>query len=94
VVAVSDTRRPTATIKKSRQYRKAFMRLPEIIQQKARRQERRLARDHTHPGLQARKLQGQKNLWEARVDDRYRLTFERHGSVICLRDVGSHDIYP
>lgn len=44
-----------------------------------------------HPSLQAKPVQGVKDIWEARVDLSYRMTFERQGNTLILRNVDNHD---
>jgi mRNA-degrading endonuclease RelE of RelBE toxin-antitoxin system len=47
----------------------------------------------SHPSLHAKKIQGVSDIWEARVTDAYRLTFEiAEGGILRLRRVGTHDI--
>jgi len=50
-----------------------------------------LATDISYPSLRVKKLQGTKGIWEARVSRSLRLTFELHGDLIILRNVGAHD---
>jgi len=44
-----------------------------------------------HPGLPTRRMEGRKNVWEARPSKRLRMTFEMAGEVIVTRNVGEHD---
>ena len=44
-----------------------------------------------HPGLRVKKMQGGKDIWEARVSKRLRVTFEMSGEIIFMRNVGEHD---
>jgi mRNA-degrading endonuclease RelE of RelBE toxin-antitoxin system len=74
-------------------FTEAYTRLPRRIQRKVDRQLHYLARDITHPGLRVRKMIHMNGIWEARVDHRYRLTFELLDGKIYLRTVGRHDIY-
>ena len=51
-----------------------------------------LLSDNTrYPGLRVKKMEGRKNIWEARPSDRLRMTFEMTEGVILLRNVGEHD---
>jgi mRNA-degrading endonuclease YafQ of YafQ-DinJ toxin-antitoxin module len=52
---------------------------------------RLLAGDPRHPGLRVKKMQGTEHIWEARASRTLRLTFEMHGDLIILRNVGAHD---
>ena len=45
-----------------------------------------------HPSLKARKMEGYKNVWEARVNSGYRFTYiMEKGGIATLRQVGPHD---
>ena len=74
-------------------FNSAYRQLPTHIRHKVDRQIQTLVSNFTHPGLRARKMIHMGGIWEARVDRHYRFTFERDGSVILLRTVGTHDIY-
>jgi mRNA-degrading endonuclease RelE of RelBE toxin-antitoxin system len=72
---------------------KLYSRLPPPIRKKVDRQLITLVRDIQHPGLNARKMMGHADIWEMRVDEHYRMTFEIAGDTIILRKVGTHEIY-
>jgi len=44
-----------------------------------------------HPGLRVKRMEGRKNIWEARPSKRLRMTFEMSGEIIFMRNVGEHD---
>jgi mRNA interferase RelE/StbE len=44
-----------------------------------------------HPGLRARRLSGHQDIFYARVDRNHRMTYERRGDLLVLRNVGLHD---
>jgi mRNA interferase RelE/StbE len=50
-----------------------------------------LAGDMRHPGLRVKKVQGTRDIWEARASQSLRLTFEIHEDLLILRNVGPHD---
>lgn len=50
-----------------------------------------LADDIRHPGLRVKKVQGTRDIWEARASHSLRLTFEIHEDLLILRNVGPHD---
>jgi len=52
----------------------------------------RLFNDPTHPGLRVHKMRGQGGVWEAYIDKGNRLTFERDGDLIRLRNNCNHDM--
>jgi len=72
-------------------FKKLYRNLPASIRRKALRQIRRIAKNPHHPSLQIKKMKGTADIWEARVDLQYRMTFERQGDRIFLRVIGNHD---
>lgn len=44
-----------------------------------------------HPSLRVKKMEGRKNIWEARPSKRLQMTFEMSGEAILMRNVGEHD---
>ena len=52
---------------------------------------RLLMSDLRHPGLRVKNMDGTDRIWEARVSRSIRLTFEMHGELLMLRNVGPHD---
>jgi mRNA-degrading endonuclease RelE of RelBE toxin-antitoxin system len=45
-----------------------------------------------HPSLKIKKMQDPRNIWEGRITEGYRFTFQVEGEVCILRRLGSHDI--
>ncbi len=52
-----------------------------------------LAEDPRHPGLQTKKIQGlgDREIFEARLDQRIRFTFQIQGDVLILRNIDDRD---
>jgi mRNA interferase RelE/StbE len=50
-----------------------------------------LVENPRHPSLRVKRVQGTDRIWEARASLSIRLTFEMHGELIVLRNVGVHD---
>lgn len=44
-----------------------------------------------HPSLRVEKMEGRKDIWEARASKRLRMTFEMAGETIVMRNVGEDD---
>jgi len=72
-------------------FKKAYRKLPADIQDKIDKHIDILAGDFRHPSLHTKKMKGKDGIWEVRVDDFYRLTFEIIDDTIFLRIVGNHD---
>jgi mRNA-degrading endonuclease RelE of RelBE toxin-antitoxin system len=78
-------------IRRSRRFNKAFLKLPPHVQDKVLKALELLDADFRHPGLRTKRIKGSDDIFEARVDRHYRLTYERQGDVLILRNVGAHD---
>jgi mRNA-degrading endonuclease YafQ of YafQ-DinJ toxin-antitoxin module len=80
---------------RSERFKRAFRSLPKEAQSKTVRALRLLAEDPFYPSLVVKKIQGFADVWEARVDIKYRMTFqyEKQGdeAVCILRNVDNHD---
>ena len=61
---------------RSDRFKRAFQALPKEIQKKAGRALRLMAEDMHYPALVVKKVQGYPGVWEARLDNKYRLTFQ------------------
>ena len=72
-------------------FRKAYRKLPTNIQDKAKKALRFLDEDPRHPSLRVRKIQGTDDIFEARIDRKYRLSFQFSGDDKILRNVDNHD---
>lgn len=73
-------------------FKKANENLPEHLKKKVIKALEFLAQDPRYPGLQTKPIQGAKGIYEARVDQTYRMTYERlPGDVLRMRVVGKHD---
>ena len=73
-------------------FRKGYANLPPEIKKKTKKALRLLAENPRHPSLRSKSIEGAKGIYEARVDRKYRFTYERlHGDVLRLRVVGKHD---
>ncbi|SLM32376.1 conserved hypothetical protein [Desulfamplus magnetovallimortis] len=71
-----------------RQYRK----LPQQIQETTDKQLGLLLSNPEHPSLNVKKMQGLKEIWEARITSSYRCTFQKDDESYYLRNIGTHDI--
>jgi len=69
----------------------AIRNLTPFIQRKVDQKIRLLETNWLHPSLHTKKIKGQEDIWEMRVDQKYRATFEMKGDIIILRVVGDHD---
>jgi len=68
-----------------------YTRLPIAIRNKVDKALRLLDNDFRHPGLRSHPVEKAPGIFEACVDDKYRMTFERKGVTFILRNVDNHD---
>ena len=73
-------------------FKRRYRDLPQEIQERVRAQLELLLLNPRHPSLRSKKMQGTVRIWELRVTQGYRLTFQIEGDVYVLRTVGTHDI--
>ena len=79
-------------IKTSPRFKKAFKNLTPDMQAKVIKTLQFLAENPRHPSLQTKPIQGLQGIYEARVDQSYRLTYQRlPNDILLLRIVGKHD---
>ena len=71
-----------------RDYRK----LPQRIQKTADKQLELLLTNRNHPSLNIKKMQDPRNIWEGRVTESYRFTFQIKEDTYIMRKIGTHDI--
>ena len=65
--------------------------LPLAIRKKVKKAMRLLDADFRYPGLRSHTVQGSPGIFEAYVDAKYRMTFERRGDTFIMRNVDNHD---
>jgi len=75
----------------TRRFRRAYRKLSPEDRKRVNRALRRIAKDPRHPGLQVKRMQGTRGIWEARASRSLRITFEMEGDALVLRNVGRHD---
>ncbi len=78
-------------IKYSPRFAQQYGRLPVTMQRKADKALSLLNADFRHPGLRSHPVEGTQGIFEAYVDAKYRMTFERHGDTFVMRNIDNHD---
>jgi mRNA interferase RelE/StbE len=79
-------------IETTEHFEQDFLRLPPELQKKVLKALRLLAENPRHPSLQTKPIQGARGLYEARIDQSYRMTYQRlPNDVLLLRAAGKHD---
>ncbi len=70
---------------------KQYKSMPRVIQKKIEKTLLLMDKNFRHPGLKSRPIEGAPGIYEARVDDKYRVTYQRNGDKLILRNVDNHD---
>ena len=79
-------------LRASERFLVAQERLPDRIYKKLEKALSLLAANPRHPSLQTKRIKGRADIYEARVDQAYRLTYHRlPNDNLELRTVGRHD---
>lgn len=84
--------------RRSSEFKKAYQELPEHIQEKVKKAFALFKENPQHPSLGTKKIKGREGIWEGRVNQFYRFTFEyiedsASGETTCLfRMIGRHEI--
>ncbi|MDD4924587.1 MAG: hypothetical protein PHF74_07150 [Dehalococcoidales bacterium] len=68
-----------------------YARLPTAIQNKVDKALRLLDNDFRHTGLRSHPVERAPGIFEAYVDDKFRMTYERKGDTFIIRNVDNHD---
>ena len=72
-------------------FKKAYKSLPEEAKVRVQETLRTLAVNFRYPSLQAKKIKGAQDIWEARVSLDCRITLQMVKDYFILRNVGRHD---
>ncbi len=79
-------------IETTERFEQDFVRLPPEIQKKVLKALRLLAENPRHPSLQTKPIQGARGLYEARIDQSYRMTYQRMpNDKLLIRTAGKHE---
>lgn len=77
---------------RAERFKKDFKRLPRDIQQKVPTTLERFVSNPRHPSFHTKKMEGVHDIWELRVTQGYRITFQFVQEGALLRRIGTHDI--
>jgi hypothetical protein len=78
-------------IRSSERFELKYERLPLTLRAKVKKALKLLDDDFRHPGLRNHPVPGFEGIYEAYVDDKYRITYERRGNILMMRNVDNHD---
>ena len=74
-----------------KEFEVAVAKLPKHIQKKFNQKFTYLVDNPRHPSLHCKRVQGTADIWEARVDIQYRMTFQIFKDTLIFRRIGNHD---
>ena len=69
-----------------------YKKLPQDIKERTKKVLEFLQSNSGHPSLGHKKMAGQKDIFEVRVTQNYRLTYQRINDTAYLRKIGTHDL--
>jgi mRNA-degrading endonuclease RelE of RelBE toxin-antitoxin system len=73
-------------------FKKQYKKLPQQIKELLQKQLGFLLVNPQHPSLNIKKINDPREIWEARITDSYRFTFQIQTDFYILRTVGTHDV--
>ena len=77
---------------RTQRFKKDFKHLPVETQERAGKTLERFMSDARDPSLHMKKMEGAPDIWELRVSDNYRITFQFVQEGVLLRRVGTHNV--
>ena len=69
-----------------------YKKLPEEIKERTKKALTLLEANPLHPSLSHKKMAGQEAIFEIRVSQNYRITYQKIGNTAYLRKVGTHNL--
>ncbi len=76
----------------SKTFVRHYRKLPQKIQKATDKQLELFLSNPQHPSLNIKKMNDPRNIWEGRVTQSYRFTFQIEDDIYILRKVGTHDM--
>jgi len=71
---------------------KDYRALPDQLQKTVDKKLKLFLDNQRHPSLNIKKMQDPRDIWEGKITQGYRFTFQMKGEVCILRRLGTHDI--
>ncbi len=69
-----------------------YKKMPAEIKERAQKALMLFESNPAHPSLGHKKMAGQEDIFEIRVSQNYRITYQKTGDVLYLRKIGTHDL--
>ena len=77
---------------RTERFKKQYKKLPQYIKKATKKQLGFLLSDPNHPSLNIKKMKDPRDIWEGRITQSYRFTFQIKEDTYILRNIGTHDI--
>lgn len=83
--------------RRTARFKKAYLSLPKHVQKKAVKAFQLFRENPAYPSLVVKKIQGNSEIWEGRIDQQYRFTFHYESQsdtdkkVCVFRNIDNHD---
>ncbi len=77
---------------RTERFKKDYKHLPIEVRQKLGSSLEKFLSNPRHPSLHVKKMEGTESIWEMRLSDNYRITFEMIPEGILLRRVRTHNV--
>ena len=77
---------------RTKKFKKGYKKLPDQIKEITKKQLGLLYSNPRHPSLNIKKMRDIRNIWEGRITESYRFTFQIKQDICILRNIGHHDI--
>jgi hypothetical protein len=78
-------------LKYTGRFQQQYLKLPLAVRAKVDKALRMLEANFRHPGLRSHPVESAAGIFEAYVDKKYRMTFERQNDALIMRNVDNHD---
>jgi hypothetical protein len=78
-------------LKYTGRFKQQYIRLPLAVRTKVDKALKMLESNFRHPGLRSHPVESAPGIFEAYVDKKYRMTFERQNDTFIMRNVDNHD---
>jgi hypothetical protein len=78
-------------LKYTGRFKQQYIRLPIAVRTKVDKALKMLESNFRHPGLRSHPVESAPGIFEAYVDKKYRMTFERQNDTFIMRNVDNHD---
>jgi mRNA-degrading endonuclease RelE of RelBE toxin-antitoxin system len=79
-------------IRTTKTFDRCYIKLASQVQSQVNKQLSLFLNNPRHPSLNIKKMKGQDSIWEGRVNEGYRFTFQIENNVYILRKVGTHNV--